>query len=142
MLPPVTELPDMDSHRVYFTPAAYGSDIYLCALSETRQLSSFSTLTELYTAHSVPNACHSSASVSFIVQNELYIFANIPNYLKWDIGKSVEFDVMEYSARNIQSFSCTETVQRGRGVYWVDYNAKTLVKFDLDEFSQREEEDS
>ena len=128
-----TKIPEMDQTRVYFTPALHLNEIYLCDASSHPSISSFNITTETYTVYSsfIP-AINTNASVSFIVDGELIVALNNHSCLKWSLGSSEPCTAVSYSQRKGQGFSCTETVQVGRVVYWADYNAKKIVSFELD----------
>ena len=73
-----------------------------------------------------------NASVAFIASGELVVAMHPHSVLRWRVGSAFPFVIIEKSEKKLQGFSCTEVVQVGRSVFWTDYNAKKVVKFDLD----------
>jgi len=127
------KLPNMDAPRVYFSPAVYNYDIYLCDVVSQPRLSSFNTISETYKVHSVTiPTMQTNASVAFIVEGELIAAVHPHNVLRWRLGSAFPFVVVGNEGKNLQGFSCTEVVQLDRNVFWTDYNAKKVIKFDLD----------
>ena len=127
------KLPDMDLPRVYFSPVLHRYDIYLCDAAAHTCLSSFNIISETYTSHSVAiPSMQTNASVAFIASGELVVAMHPHSVLRWRVGSAFPFVIIEKSEKKLQGFSCTEVVQVGRSVFWTDYNAKKVVKFDLD----------
>ena len=127
------QLPDMNSPRVYFSPALYNNDIYLCDPATQSTLSSFNIITETYTVHSVTiPTVPTNASVSFIAGEELFVVMLPCTVFRWRLGSPFPFVIVESKERKLQGFSCTEVLQIDRSIYWTDYNAKRVIKFGLD----------
>ena len=131
-----TQIPEMDSYRVYFTPARHHSDIYLCSPANSPALSSYSILTGTYTVHPqlLPQVS-TDTCVAFVVGDELFVSGNTSHFLKWQVGSAQPFAKVKYSKITGGSASCTETVLLGRAVYWADNASQAIVWFDLDTFS-------
>ena len=125
-------LPDMDYPRVYFSPAHHGDEIYLCDAASQPALTTFNVVSEVYKQLSVRiPAMQANASVAFIVNGELYAAMLPHDVIRWRLRSTFPFVATRASDQSLQGFSCTEVVHEGKSVYWTDYNAKKIVKFDL-----------
>ena len=129
-----SQLPHMDQPRAYFTPARYLSEIYLCdAARHNFCVSSFDLNTEQFKVHSqIQQRIWTNASLSLIVNDTLMVILQSRDILQWKLDCPEQVTVLISPSKNCQGFSCTETVQIEKTVYWIDYNSKKLVKFDTD----------
>ena len=81
-------LPELPSQKYAFTPCHYSHEIYLPEVNiHSHSFDIFTILTETYRSFPFSLTCFRNGSVSFIVQNGLYLLTMEGQCMKWDLKR-------------------------------------------------------
>lgn len=134
------KISDMNGPKSCFTPCQVRNEVYLCCFNpDSKPFEAFNPVTEAFRELPVAYTSSLHGSVTFLIENTLYIVAYEKILLKWQLSKPSLDPVIAIALGSSQNNASSNIppVRRGKQVYWVCYYDGSLVQFDLNEQSVR-----
>jgi len=129
---------DMHGPKSCFTPCLVRNEVYLCCFNpDSKPFEAFNPVTETFRELPVSYKSSLFGSVTFLVADTLYIVAYEGVLLKWQLSKLSLDPALQIDLQGDKNSGSSNIppMQEGKHVYWVNYNNRQLIEFDLEENS-------